>query len=187
MRLIFAFIFIQMLTYSSRQRTPRNSNKGVQQFRKVNQSLLYFKQFGIIIINDPCILDIYQGGWLLCCPTVNTMTVLSYPHPISSDPSHLRAGMWLFCHWAKHCSPQLINSGFSAVQMQAAGHTGLLFSGFAWLSSGSALLHCKIQSNLPGFIDFQLERAHCAFCGCLHYMVPRFLWIFCYPTNTIQG
>lgn len=101
-----------------------------------------------------------------CVAPLLTLRVLSYPHPISSDPSHLRAGMWLFCHWAKCCSPYLVNSGYSAVQVQAAGHTGLLFSGFAWLSSGSALSHCKIQSNLPGFTDFQLERAHSAFHGC---------------------
>jgi len=32
---MFAFIFIQMLTYGSRQRTSRNLNKGVQQLRHV--------------------------------------------------------------------------------------------------------------------------------------------------------
>lgn len=35
MKLIFAFFFIQMLTYGSRQRTSRNLNKGVQQLGHV--------------------------------------------------------------------------------------------------------------------------------------------------------
>lgn len=169
-----------MLTYSSRQRTPRNSNKGVQQFGKVNQSLLYFKQFRIIIINEPCILDLYHGAGCCVAPLL-TLWQLWVTHIPLAQIHHISM---LECgSFASGPSAALHNSLTQAlVQCKCKQQDTLVCSSLALHGWALVLLYhtltfratfqVSLTSSWEGHTMLSLG-VHA-----LHYLVPRFLWLF---------